>query len=125
MSILVIGGSGFVGSSLVSYLLSKHLKVIVYIHKNLGFLDGVKHKNLKYIKDLNNLIVDDIKISTIYHAASKLHSGVHTYEEFYKSNVELTLNIIDFAKRLGVKQFIHLSTGSVFSKPKENIIFNE
>ncbi|MGJ0365528.1 NAD-dependent epimerase/dehydratase family protein [Aliarcobacter cryaerophilus] len=125
MNILIIGGSGFVGSSLVNYLLSKNLKVFVYIHNSFGFLEGIEHNNLKYIKNFNELFFEKVEINTIYHAGSKLPSGVKTYEEFYKSNVELTLKIIDLAKKLNVKQFIYLSTGSIFSKLEKNTIFNE
>lgn len=124
-NILVVGGSGFVGSGLVKHLLSKNLKVFVYIHNSFGFLEGLENTNLKYIKDFEELFLENIKISTIYHCASKLPSSIQTYEEFYKSNVELTLKIIDIAKKLNAKQFIYLSTGSVFSKPEENIVFNE
>lgn len=125
MAILVVGGSGFVGSSLVNYLLSKNLKVFVYIHNSFGFLEGIEHNNLKYIKNFNELFFEKVEINTIYHAGSKQPSGIQTYEEFYKSNVELTLKIIDLAKKLNVKQFIYLSTTSVFSKLEENTIFNE
>lgn len=122
-AVLVFGGSGFVGSGLVKYLISKNLKVIVYIHNNLGFLEGFEDTNLKYIRNFDELFFEKIQIDTIYHAGSKQPSGVQTYEEFYKSNVELTLEVIDLAKKLGIKQFIYLSTGSIFSKSEE--IFNE
>lgn len=124
-NILVVGGSGFVGSGLVKHLLSKNLKVFVYIHNSFGFLEGIEHNNLKYIKNFNELFFEKVEINTIYHAGSKQPSGIQTYEEFYKSNVELTLKIIDLAKKLNVKQFIYLSTTSVFSKLEENTIFNE
>ena len=125
MSVLIIGGSGFVGSNLTKYLLSKNLSVIVYIHENFGFLDNFEHINLKYIRKLDDLLLKKEQIDCIYHCASVIRSKTQDFEYFYKSNVLLTLNIVSLAKKLNIKQLIYISTASIFSKPENSLIFNE
>ena len=125
MAVLVFGGSGLVGSELVKFLLSKGLKIVVFYHENIGFLDCVKDDNLIFINSLKTPELNKYKITKIYHLASKQPSNNSSYNDFYGSNVELTINIIEFAKRITVDQFIYISTGSVYSKIQEGSVFNE
>ncbi len=115
-AILVFGGTGFFGSNLVKYLLSKNLKVIIFKHKNLGYLSGIVSNNLIIIDSYDKKLRQVYNIDVIYHFASKIFSPKATYEDFYRTNVTLTKKIIDFGKYLKIRQFIFISTNSVFSK---------
>lgn len=122
-SVLVFGGTGFLGSSLVRTLLLAKVKVIVFYRKDFGFLDGVKDENLLFIDSLKSGILKQYKIKTFFHLASKQPSNNPSYDDFYDSNVQLTLDIIKLAKELEIEQFIFASTITVFSKShKSNII---
>lgn len=125
MAVLIIGGSGFVGSNLTKYLLSKKLNVIVYVHQNFGFLDNFEHVNLKYIRNFEELGSKKEQIDCIYHCASLIRSKIQVFECFYESNVRLTLEVISLAKKLNIKQLVYVSTASIFSRPEKARIFNE
>ena len=124
-AILVFGGSGFLGSNLVKFLLSKNLTVIVYKHKSLGYLSTTVSDNLIFIDSYDKNLLQLYEIDTIYHFASKVFSTTATYEDFYQTNVSLTKRIIDFVKHLEITQFIYMSTCSVFSKKNSTGIFDE
>lgn len=124
-TVLVFGGTGFLGSYLVKYLLLKEIRVIVYIHKNIGLLKDFKHTNLY---DIDSLDVDNLvkmNILTIYHLASKQTAMNPSYNEFYDGNVIPTINILELAKKLKIGHIIYTSTSNVFSKNIEMSLMNE
>jgi hypothetical protein len=125
MAVLIIGGSGFVGSNLTKHLLSKKLNVIVYIHQNFGFLDNFENISLKYIRNFEELASEKEQIDCIYHCASIIRSKRQAFEYFYESNVRLTLEVISLVKKLNIKQLVYVSTASIFSGPEKAEIFNE
>lgn len=124
-AILVFGGTGFLGSSLVNYLLAKRIKIIIYKHRTLGHLKKKKSNNLIIIKSLNKKFLKKFKVQTIYHLASSSSSSSNMSNDFYEANIGLTRKIIFLAKYLKVKQFIYISTGSVFSKKIRSNTFDE
>ena len=64
-------------------------------------------------------------IDCVYHCASKIKSINQVFEDFYESNVKLTLDIIYLARKINFKQFIYVSTSSIFSKVTNGTLFNE
>jgi|JYMV01.1.fsa_nt_gi nucleoside-diphosphate-sugar epimerase len=124
-AILVFGGTGFIGSALVKSLLSKNLIVLVFRHRNKGFLCKVKNDNLVYFESFDDPILRKYNIDSLYHLASKLPDIKPAYNDFYDANVTLTLKIVNLSKKLNIKQFIYSSTGSLFTEPSKPTIFNE
>tara|TARA_E500000178_G_scaffold315624_1_gene334700 strand:- start:448 stop:1344 length:897 start_codon:yes stop_codon:yes gene_type:complete len=124
-AILIFGGTGFLGNNLVKFLLKKNLKIIVYKHKNMGVFLNKHFNNLIYINSLNKKILKKYEIQTIFHLATKTFNLSEKFEDFYKTNILLTKNIIELAKYLKINQFIYISTGSVFSKKTHSGIFDE
>lgn len=124
-AVLVFGGTGFLGSNFVKYLLAQNLNVIVYKHKNLRCLSNVINDNLVIIDSFDEKLSSAYQVETIFHLASKQTSGNHTYNEFYKGNVELTKRIIDFGKKLSTKQFVYVSTTTVFSQDDNSFFLSE
>lgn len=124
-NILVFGASGFIGKSLVRYLLNNNLRVIAFINKNKSDLELIQNEKLILIEELNVSFFDKYPIDVVYHLASVLPSNNSCFHEFYKGNVLLTNNILDFVKLIYFKQFVYVSTGSVFSKPINDNLINE
>ena len=119
-TILVFGATGFLGSNLVKFLLAKELKVIIYKHKSLRLLSNVTSKNLIIFDKLNHRLIKKYKIDTIFHLASKQTKGNPTFKDFYEVNVRITKKIIQISKNINVKQFIYVSSTSVYSNVKKN-----
>ena len=126
--VFITGGAGYVGSVLVPKLLRKghHVKVMdLYIYGD-DVLNCVKdHPNLKQVKgDIRNkeLLKRELAgYDTIIHLACI--SNDPSYElnpELSKSiNYDAFIDLVDIAKKLGVRNFIYASSSSVYGVKKE------
>tara|TARA_A100001015_G_scaffold244640_1_gene280243 strand:+ start:84 stop:968 length:885 start_codon:yes stop_codon:yes gene_type:complete len=116
-TVLVIGGSGFLGSHVVDTLIKKNYKVIVY--------DKIKSKWLnkkqKYVKgSLENyrLVEKQIKKSQyVYNFAGigDLDYGSNNPLKTIKSNIYLNSLICEFCIKYKIKRFIYSSSVYVYS----------
>ena len=112
--ILVTGGSGFIGSAIVKYLVQKGHKVIVFDNNSRGKIERLikVKKKIKFIKgDIRNkkklLSISDT-VDTVIHLAY-----VNGTEYFYKKPFEILdiavnglINILEFCKKKKLKNFI-------------------
>ncbi len=116
MKVLVTGGTGFVGSTLVRHLLAANYEVrILARHKKNRFLlegldveivDGdVTHPNAveKAVKGCS-VVFDLASVYTFYPFWEREAKGL------YKINVQGTINMLNASLRNGVEKFIHTST---------------
>ena len=118
MSCLVTGGAGFIGSNLVQTLLDQEREVVC--------LDNNAHgnwcnKSLNYVGSINNTslleeIVDRYSVDTIFHMAAKtnLQESIKNPVETMHNNVTGTANVLDIAKRHGVKKLVFSSTCAMY-----------
>ena len=124
-NILITGGSGFIGSALTKYLVESNHNVIVYDNNSRGNLRRLTSviKKIKFIKgDIRNrkrLFSIKEKIDTVIHLAY-----VNGTEFFYKKPFEILdiavnglVNILDFSKKKGVKNFYLASSSEVYQNP--------
>ena len=106
--IVVTGGSGFIGSNLVKFLLKKNYFVInidkVGYSANPYNLKAIKrNKNYKFFKqDINNKvkifnILNRYKPDGIFNLAAETHvdRSIETPENFIKSNILGVFNLIE------------------------------
>ena len=125
-TILVTGGCGYVGSSLVPSLLEYGYNIrvvdIQWFGSNLG-----DHKNLEVIKkDTRDLKKQDLDgVSKIIHLANIANDPAVDLDQVlsWEVNVLATQNLIDLATRQGnINQFIFASSGSVYGvKDEKNV----
>lgn len=124
-NILVTGGSGFIGSSIVKYLVENGHSVTVLDNNSRGKikrLDGIFNK-IRFIKaDIRN--IKKIKsisgsFDTIVHLAY-----VNGTKFFYKKPFEILdigvngfLNILEFSKKKKIKNFFLASSSEVYQNP--------
>ena len=107
--ILILGGSGFLGSHLADTLADNNYKVTIYDQNRPNKL---LNKKIQFVQ---GNILDYKKISThiknqdyIYHYAglSDLNEGLNKSIESLKLNVESTVNILDLCRKYKIKKFI-------------------
>ncbi|MGZ0874776.1 dTDP-glucose 4,6-dehydratase [Priestia megaterium] len=140
--ILVTGGSGFIGGNFVQYMVNKYPDYDIY---NLDLLtyagDLTKHREIEE-KDNYWFIKADIadreeiiplftskKFDYVVHFAAESHvdRSITEPEIFIRTNVLGTQVLLDAAKLVNVKKFVHVSTDEVYGELDfdPNIFFTE
>lgn len=129
--ILITGGAGFIGGNFVHHMVTKYPGYKVY---NLDLLtyagELAKHKaltenpNYEFIQaDIADyeLIMDIFKkekFDFVVHFAAESHVDRSITDPgiFVKTNVMGTQALLDAAKEIGVKKFVHVSTDEVYGE---------
>jgi nucleoside-diphosphate-sugar epimerase len=125
-SILVTGATGFVGSSLCYFLISRGYEVrgaVRRIAQNQSHDPGGNCKScLSYINtgdispdtDWSQALRD---VDTVVHLAARVHvtheDPAHSLDEYRTVNTRGTVNLANQAARAGVRRFVYLSTVKV------------
>ena len=130
-NILVTGGAGFIGSSLVDLLLEDPLIKITSLDNFDSFYDSsikrrnienqLKKTNFKLIEaDVSNLQEIEAKTADNYdaiiHLAAKVGVRTSVLEplRYTKVNILGTQNLLEIARKRGYKKFIFASSSSVY-----------
>lgn len=124
--ILVTGGAGLLGSTLIELLLSKGNTVkaiynktpIVFSHPNL-------HTVQCDILDVAGLEEIMAGITELYHCAGMVSFHRKDAQKLYKINVEGTANIVNAAIDAGVRKLVHVSSVAALGRIRENEIITE
>ena len=109
MSILVLGGSGLVGSAIIRELEKQNKTVIGVSSKELNLLD--RDRTFTYIKEINPVAIID--------AAGKVGGIVGNDShpvDFLTQNVQMQSNAMDAAHAAGIKKFVFLGSGCVYPR---------
>lgn len=115
MNTLVTGGTGFIGNALVGRLLKNGNKVIILTRNEKKVSNFLKNKVEILEGDICNLLsLERIELSSrnidiIFHLAASLNYFGDKKRLFW-TNVEGTVNLLNFAERSGIKKFIFISS---------------
>ncbi len=111
--ILVTGGRGFLGGSIVRMLLEQGRLVRSLARHHCSQLEAAGVE--QFIGDLSDSLLVDKAVygcDLVYHVAAK--AGVWgDYQDFYNANVIGTRNVINACRKLGVTRLVYTSSPSV------------
>ncbi len=140
MNVLVTGGSGFIGSNLVRVIRAEHpdwrvvnLDKLTYAGnaENLADLEGCPKYRFVRGDVCNGELVGDLvrteRIDAILHLAAESHvdRSILAPSVFIETNVRGTQVLLEAARELGVKRFLHVSTDEVYGSLGPTGLFTE
>ena len=125
MKAIVTGGAGFIGSHLVDSLLKENFEVTVLDNFSTGRLENLEHvlEQIELVECDLGVQGDWIKNFTnadwVIHLASlaDIVPSIQQPEEYYRSNVDGTFNVLQAAKTAGVKRFVYAASSSCYGIP--------
>jgi UDP-glucuronate 4-epimerase len=128
-NILITGGAGFIGSSLIDYLLVSDENYIIAIDNydsfysiNLKIRNQKKHfekTNFEFheldIRNIEKLKLNR-KIDCIIHLAAKagVRESIKNAKEYFDVNINGTLAMLEYAKDNKIAQFVFASSSSIY-----------
>jgi len=127
MKILVTGGCGFIGSNFIRYILNKYpdyeilnIDALTYAGNKENLRDVAGNKNYHCIrgriedKKLIRKIVAKTDYVVNFAAETHVDRSIRNANPFLVTNVLGTHSMLETAKELSVKKFIHISTDEVY-----------
>ena len=128
---LLTGGAGYIGTHIADEFIRNGKSVVIYdslyqgLESRLVYLrakHGVEIPLIKAdIRDYNEIesVIRKYKIDGIVHTAALKAVGesMEKPDEYFQVNLEATNELIEIAKRNGVKKFIFSSTAAVYGSP--------
>jgi len=119
MKILVTGGAGFIGSHLVDKLIDHGDQVVVIDNLSTGRKENLNPKATFYGFDICSPDIVGIfqkeKPEIVFHLAAQIsvRFSVEDPANDAKTNIIGSINVLENAKKYGIKKFIFASTGGV------------
>ena len=138
--VIVTGGSGFIGTNLVNYLIKKKFFVInidKLTYSSNKYNGKIRNKlNYKFFKiDINNkkklnTLIKRYKPKAIFNLAAETHvdRSIDGPKPFIHTNINGTFNLLECLRELKKKikiKLIHISTDEVYGDIKNNLRSNE
>ncbi len=139
--LLVTGGSGFIGSAFIRFLmrLSDFRGNVINVDKltyaaNPALLKGLEnHPRYRFVQaDINHrLLIEKLceqeEVDAIVHFAAETHvdRSIADASAFLEANVKGTLSLLEVVRRLPHIHFHHVSTDEVYGSLGESGSFNE
>jgi len=125
--VLVTGGVGFIGSHLVERLLKENYSVVVLDNFSTG-----RAQNLSHLLNSSRLKVHKVDVSDaqairpffsdagwVFHLAAlaDIIPSIQRPLEYYRANVDGTMNVVECARQAGVKRLIYAASSSCYGIP--------
>ncbi len=151
-NILITGGSGFIGSNFISYIIEKHNDYRVINVDKLTYASNIENNH--DVTNKNNYIfkncdicnpkeIEDIfkeyNITDVIHFAAESHvdNSINSPEQFIHTNIVGTFNLLELSRKFWMlspgkhkdkyksSKFIHISTDEVFGSLEDSGYFTE
>ncbi len=127
--ILITGGAGFIGSSLIKNIIKKkyNYKIISLDNYSTGTKrNHIQSKNVKYIKgdnkNIDNLLSkykNDIKVIFHFGEFSRIFQSFKNYKKCFEYNIHHSSKVIEFAKDNKIKIIYSATSSNLGNKGKD------
>jgi UDP-glucose 4-epimerase len=124
MKVLVTGGAGFIGSHVVDTLLGNNFEVVVVDDLSTGHDYNLNPKAAFYKLDIRSPQLAEIfekeRPDFVDHHAAQMDVRKSVVDPLFDADVNVrgSINLIEYARRFGVKHFVYISTGgAVYGEP--------
>ena len=125
MKVLVTGGAGFIGSHVVDLLVGNGYEVVIVDDLSTGRQRNLNPAATFYQLDIRSRELDEIfakeKPDFVSHHAAQISVRNSVNDPFFDADVNIlgSLNMIECAKKHGVRRFVYISTGgAVYGEPE-------
>ena len=126
MSILVLGGAGYIGSHTVYELIDQGHDVVIIDNLQTGFKRLI-HPDARFYqgdlrdKDFMNEVFEKENIDGVIHFTANSLVGVSTKEplEYYDNNLYGTMVLLDTMRKHDVKHIVFSSTAATYGEPEQ------
>ena len=131
MSVLVVGGAGFIGSVLIKRLLNDNKSVVVFDKLSLGSVDHIDILRLTFHPvDINEIDVvldllkrDNVKIEEVWHLAanSDIPAGLEDMNVDLNDTFMSTVSTLKIMKEIECKNLYFASSSAVYGFNKNRL----
>ena len=119
MKILIVGGSGFIGTEFASIILkSGHSVSILDLRRSKVYPELC---TIGDIRDLDTVSQATVDVDIIYNLAAEHADNVEPVSLYYEVNVVGSKNVIAAARENGVKRLVYTSTGALYGLDKGEV----
>jgi len=137
-TILITGGCGFIGTNFVRHMLGKYDYNIINLDKltyagNLENLEDVAgdsrytfiRGDIASMTDLEGVFGKPVDIVVNFAAESHVDRSIMDPDTFIKTNINGTFNLLEMARKKGIKRFVQISTDEVYGSLGKTGAFRE
>jgi UDP-glucose 4-epimerase len=128
---LLTGGAGYIGTHIADEFLSAGKQVVIYdssykgLTSRIDFLNNKHNTTIPLIKaDIRDYLtfeksLSEYKVTGIVHTAAlkSVEESMSKRDDYIEVNYTATVELLEIAKRVGVKHFIFSSTAAVYGSP--------
>ena len=116
--VLVTGGAGFIGSTLVDKLIERNIEVIVVDNLSSGKKDNLNPKAEFIRADISTDRPLFSNVDTVFHLAATPQVQYSIENPTDNNNLNSLINMLNLSKKAGVKRFIFSSSSAVYGNPQ-------